>query len=39
MLLITKSYFLTKGVGVHRERLTVFELALREADIERRTLS
>jgi arginine decarboxylase len=38
MFLIPKSYFLTSGVGVHRERLTAFELALREADIEQQNL-
>ena len=38
MLLIPKSFFLTNGVGVHRERLTAFELALRDADIEQQNL-
>lgn len=33
-----RRYFLTTGVGVHRERLTAFELALREADIEQQNL-
>src|SRR5205814_7862928 len=28
----------TNGVGVHRDRLTAFELALREADIEQQNL-
>jgi len=31
--LIAKEIFLTKGVGKHRERLTSFELALRDAGI------
>lgn len=31
--LIAKKIFLTKGVGKHRERLTSFELALRDAGI------
>jgi arginine decarboxylase len=31
-------FFLTCGVGVHRERLTAFELALRDADIEQQNL-
>jgi arginine decarboxylase len=31
-------FFLTRGVGVHRERLTAFELALRDADIEQQNL-
>jgi arginine decarboxylase len=30
--------FLTKGIGVHRHRLTSFELALRDADIEQQNL-
>jgi arginine decarboxylase len=38
MHLVPKSFFLTHGVGVHRERLTAFELALREADIEQQNL-
>jgi len=29
---------LTKGIGVHRHRLTSFELALRDADIEQQNL-
>jgi arginine decarboxylase len=32
------SVFLTRGVGVHRHRLTAFELALRDADIEQQNL-
>jgi len=38
MFPIPTSYFLTSGVGVHRERLTAFELALRDADIEQQNL-
>ena len=38
MSLIAKRFFLTHGVGVHRERLTAFELALRDADIEQQNL-
>jgi arginine decarboxylase len=38
MLVVPKSYFLTRGIGVHRERLTAFELALRDADIEQQNL-
>ncbi|HEX7969832.1 MAG TPA: arginine decarboxylase, pyruvoyl-dependent [Stellaceae bacterium] len=30
--------FLTRGVGVHRHRLTAFEFALRDADIEQQNL-
>ena len=37
-MLIPKSVFLTSGVGVHRHRLTAFEFALREADIEQQNL-
>ncbi len=33
-----RAFFLTSGVGVHRERLTAFELALRDADIEQQNL-
>ena len=32
------SVFLTRGVGVHRDQLTAFEFALREADIEQQNL-
>jgi arginine decarboxylase len=32
------SFFLTSGIGVHREKLTAFELALRDADIEQQNL-
>jgi arginine decarboxylase len=38
MFPIPKSFFLTKGIGTHRERLTAFELALRDADIEQQNL-
>src|SRR4030095_9595566 len=38
MLLVPKRFFLTHGIGVHRERLTAFELALRDADIEQQNL-
>src|SRR5690606_23563006 len=31
--LVPSKVFLTKGVGVHRERLTSFEMALRDAQI------
>jgi len=34
-LMIPKYMFLTKGVGSHKEQLTSFELALRDAGIER----
>src|ERR1022692_600254 len=33
MLFTAKKIFLTKGVGVHKERLTSFEMALRSAGI------
>jgi len=35
MDLIPKKIFLTKGAGVHKDRLTSFELALRQAGIEK----
>jgi arginine decarboxylase len=38
MFPVPTSYFLTSGVGIHRERLTAFELALRDADIEQQNL-
>jgi arginine decarboxylase len=38
MFPIPSSFFLTTGIGVHREHLTAFELALREADIEQQNL-
>jgi len=33
MRFVPRKLFLTRGVGVHREKLTSFEMALREADI------
>lgn len=36
--MVTKSIFLTKGVGKHKERLTSFELALRDAGIAAQNL-
>ena len=38
MFPIPTSMFLTRGVGIHRHRLTAFEFALREADIEQQNL-
>jgi arginine decarboxylase len=38
MKLVPTSVFLTSGVGVHRHRLTAFEFALRDADIEQQNL-
>jgi arginine decarboxylase len=38
MQFVPKRFFLTHGIGVHRERLTAFELALRDADIEQQNL-
>ena len=38
MFPVPTHFFLTSGVGVHRERLTAFELALRDADIEQQNL-
>ena len=38
MFPVPTAFFLTRGVGVHRERLTAFELALRDADIEQQNL-
>src|SRR4051812_17557793 len=38
MQLVPASFFLTRGIGVHREELTAFELALRDADIEQQNL-
>lgn len=38
MRLVPTSVFLTHGVGVHQHRLTAFELALRDADIEQQNL-
>ena len=36
--MVPKRIFLTKGVGKHRERLTSFELALRDAGIAARRI-
>ena len=36
--MIPATVFLTSGVGVHRHRLTAFEFALRDADIEQQNL-
>jgi pyruvoyl-dependent arginine decarboxylase (PvlArgDC) len=38
MFPIPKSVFLTHGVGAHRQRLSAFEYALRDADIEQQNL-
>jgi arginine decarboxylase len=38
MFPVPASAFLTKGIGIHRHRLTSFELALRDADIEQQNL-
>jgi len=38
MFTVPASAFLTKGIGIHRHRLTSFELALRDADIEQQNL-
>ena len=38
MFPIPTSVFLTRGIGVHRHRLTAFEFALRDADIEQQNL-
>ena len=38
MFPLPNQVFLTKGVGVHRHRLTAFEFALRDADIEQQNL-
>jgi arginine decarboxylase len=35
---VPTSVFLTRGVGVHRDQLTAFEFALRDADIEQQNL-
>jgi len=37
-MLIARRAFLSSGVGVHRHRLTAFEFALRDADIEQQNL-
>ena len=36
--LIPKKIFFTKGVGIHKDKLTSFELALRKAGIEKHNL-
>ena len=33
--LVAKKIFLTKGVGIHKDKLSSFELALRDAGIEK----
>lgn len=38
MFPLPSQVFLTKGVGIHRHRLTAFEFALRDADIEQQNL-
>jgi arginine decarboxylase len=38
MFPVPTCFFLTSGVGIHREQLTAFELALRDADIEQQNL-
>jgi arginine decarboxylase len=38
MDLIPKCVFFTRGIGVHRQQLTAFEYALREADIEQQNI-
>ena len=38
MFPIPKRVFLTSGIGYHRQRLSAFEYALREADIEQQNL-
>lgn len=38
MTLVPKKIFLTKGVGVHKDKLASFELALRDAGIEKYNL-
>ena len=38
MRFVPNGVFLTSGVGVHRHRLTAFEFALRDADIEQQNL-
>ncbi len=35
MFMVPKRVFFTKGVGIHKEELTSFELALRDAGIEK----
>src|SRR5271157_5522221 len=38
MFPIPKRVFLTRGVGTHRQQLSAFEYALRDADIEQQNL-
>jgi len=38
MFPLPKSVFLTRGIGIHRQRLSAFEYALRDADIEQQNL-
>jgi arginine decarboxylase len=38
MFPLPKSIFLTRGIGIRRERLSAFEYALRDADIEQQNL-
>jgi arginine decarboxylase len=38
MFPVPQCVFLTRGVGIHRHRLTAFEYALRDADIEQQNL-
>ena len=38
MFPLPKSIFLTRGIGIHRQRLSAFEYALRDADIEQQNL-
>jgi arginine decarboxylase len=38
MFPIPSKVFLTRGVGIHRHRLTAFEFALRDADIEQQNI-
>ena len=38
MNLVPQCVFLSRGVGVHRHKLTAFEYALREADVEQQNL-
>lgn len=38
MFPMPKAFFLTRGIGEHKEQLTAFELALHDADIEQQNL-
>lgn len=38
MFPVAKRVFLTRGIGIHHQRLTAFEYALRAADIEQQNL-